>query len=120
MLAPLRAGLIACAVGLVLFILDVAMWPVQAFWIDEGGYTDPYNPNPVHCCSSADCKRMAASDVKWTPAGWLHIPTGEVFGFDQTYVTMPAGGDGVWWVCLKSQAYYGHLIRCLFRPDVAG
>lgn len=68
---------------------------------------------PLACCSGIDCGPASVDEVRYTPKGWLVLPTHELIAFDKAQ-TSP---DGRFHRCTWKAHDPTSKTRCLFVPD---
>jgi hypothetical protein len=77
----------------------------DAEWImQEPRYKDV---NGVHCCGPSDCKRIARTEVQYTPEGYL--VHGMLFGYEHPALYQSIDSD--FWLCERE------VPKCLFTPE---
>lgn len=93
---------------IIALVTAAAMFALGATWAVKARAHDWY---PQSCCSDTDCKPVPDAAVRFTPAGWLIVRTGEVWPFSRARPSP----DGQFHRCSHSGLDEAGTI-CLFVP----
>jgi hypothetical protein len=69
--------------------------------------------HPLSCCSGIDCGPADPGEIRFTPAGWLVVPTSELISFEKAQVSP----DGRFHRCTMKAHDPKSKTRCLFVPE---